>query len=103
MATAMEPYVPIEDLALHFAVSVSTVRAWVRQGYIPKECYIKVGMTYRFKVSQVEQALAKAPDPMTMPIQSLHPQHTEETKQEAEQGVSKKPQSNLDLNADDDA
>jgi hypothetical protein len=57
----MEPYVPIEDLAKHFTVSISTVRAWVRQGLIPKETYIKVGNTYRFSVSKVVEALTAAP------------------------------------------
>lgn len=33
----MEPkYVPIEDVAKHFSVSISTIRAWVRQRQIPK-------------------------------------------------------------------
>lgn len=52
-----EPYVPIEELAKHFTVSVSTVRAWVRQDLIPKHTYIKVGNTYRFCVSKVVAAL----------------------------------------------
>lgn len=56
-----EPFVPIEDLAKHFTVSVSTVRAWVRQGLIPKDTYIKVGATYRFNVSKVVSALTAAP------------------------------------------
>jgi DNA-binding transcriptional MerR regulator len=56
-----EPFVPIEDLAKHFTVSISTVRAWVRQGLIPKETYIKVGNTYRFSVSKVVEALTSAP------------------------------------------
>ena len=56
-----EPFVPIEDLAKQFTVSVSTVRAWVRQGYIPKDTYLKVGNTYRFDVSKVVQALSGAP------------------------------------------
>ena len=56
-----EPFVPIEDLAKHFTVSVSTIRAWVRQGLIPKETYIKVGNTYRFSVSSVVAALTSAP------------------------------------------
>jgi len=56
-----EPFVPIEDLAKHFTVSISTVRAWVRQGLIPKETYIKVGNTYRFNVSKVVEALTSAP------------------------------------------
>lgn len=56
-----EPFVPIEDLAKHFTVSVSTVRAWVRQDLIPKDTYIKVGNTYRFSVSKVVNALTAAP------------------------------------------
>lgn len=59
--TATEPYVPIEELAKHFTVSVSTVRAWVRQGLIPKHTYIKVGNTYRFGVTKVVEALTTAP------------------------------------------
>lgn len=58
-----EPFVPIEDLAKHFTVSVSTVRAWVRQGLIPKDTYIKVGATYRFCVSKVVEALTTVPKP----------------------------------------
>ena len=56
-----EPFVPIEDLAKHFTVSVSTIRAWVRQGLIPKDTYIKVAGTYRFSVSKVVAALTSAP------------------------------------------
>lgn len=51
------PFVPIEDLSKHFAVSVSTIRAWVRQGHIPKDTYIKVGNTYRFSIDDVSVAL----------------------------------------------
>ena len=36
-------YVPIEDVAKHFSVSISTIRAWVRQQDIPQDTYIKVG------------------------------------------------------------
>ena len=49
-----EAYVPIEDMAKHFAVSVSTARAWIRQGLVPA---LKVGSVYRFKLSEVEDAL----------------------------------------------
>ena len=56
-----EPFVPIEELAKRFTVSVSTVRAWVRQGYIPKDTYLKIGNTYRFNVSKVVLALSTAP------------------------------------------
>ena len=34
-------YVPIEDVAKHFSVSISTIRAWVRQQDIPQDTYIK--------------------------------------------------------------
>lgn len=53
------PFVPIEDLSKHFSVSVSTIRAWVRQGHIPKDTYIKVGNTYRFSIDDVSIALTK--------------------------------------------
>ena len=54
-----EPFVTIEDVAKHFSVSVSTVRAWVRQKHIPKDTYVKIGNTYRFRVGDVATALTK--------------------------------------------
>lgn len=67
-----EPLVPIEELAKHFTVSVSTVRAWVRQGLIPKETYVKLGSTYRFSISRVESALLKTPKDESAPVQELN-------------------------------
>ena len=55
-----EPFVPIEDVAKHFSVSISTVRAWVRQEHIPKDTYVKIGNTYRFRVGDVANALTTA-------------------------------------------
>ena len=49
-------FVPIEDVAKHFAVSVSTVRSWIRQDLVPA---LKLGGVYRFKISEVEEALRK--------------------------------------------
>ncbi len=49
----IEPYVPLESVADHFSVSVSTVRMWVRRDRVP---YIKVGGVYRLKLSEVEAA-----------------------------------------------
>jgi excisionase family DNA binding protein len=49
--------VPIEELAKKMTVSVSTVRAWLRKGYIPKNTYLKIGNTYRFNVPAVIAAL----------------------------------------------
>lgn len=50
-------YVTITGLAEHLAVSISTVRQWVRNGHIPEGTYIKVGTTYRFDLKAVERAL----------------------------------------------
>jgi hypothetical protein len=51
------PYVPIEELAKHFTVTVSTIRAWVRQRLIPRDTYVKIGNTYRFCIPKVVAAL----------------------------------------------
>jgi hypothetical protein len=56
------PYVPIESVAKHFAVSISTVRAWVRLGYIPKSAYLKISNTYRFSLPAIVAALTSVPD-----------------------------------------
>jgi excisionase family DNA binding protein len=61
-----EPLAPIEELAKKFSVSVSTVRAWVRHGYIPAHTYVKIGATYRFDVARVMEALM-TPKPETTP------------------------------------
>jgi hypothetical protein len=61
-----EPLVPIEDLAKKFTVSISTVRAWVREGHIPDYTYIKIGSTYRYDVAKVMDALM-LPKPETAP------------------------------------
>lgn len=58
-ANAPDKFVTIEDLANIFAVSVSTARAWVRTGAIPKHTYIKIGHTYRFNLPRVVEALTE--------------------------------------------
>jgi hypothetical protein len=45
-----EAFVPIEDIAKHFAVSVSTVRAWIRQDLVPA---LKIGGVYRKAVDVI--------------------------------------------------
>jgi excisionase family DNA binding protein len=50
-------YVPVEDVAEHLSVKVSTIRQWVNKGFIPKSTYIKVGYTYRFNIPAVVEAL----------------------------------------------
>ena len=56
------PYVPIEDLANHFSVSVSTIRGWLKRNQIPNHTFIRVGNTYRFSIEDVSVALS-APKP----------------------------------------
>jgi excisionase family DNA binding protein len=51
-------YVPIEELSKHLAVSISTVRGWVRNKHIPENTYIRVGNTYRFSIDAVVGALS---------------------------------------------
>lgn len=48
-------YVSSAELAQHFAVSVPTVRQWMRQNKIPPNLYIKVGTAYRFLLTDIEQ------------------------------------------------
>ena len=52
-----EGLVDIGTVAEHFQVSISTVRSWIRESQIPKDTYMKLGKTYRFKLSRLEQAL----------------------------------------------
>ena len=52
-----EPFVPIDEVAKHFSVSVSTIRAWLRNGQIPSDTYIKVGNTYRFRLGAITTAI----------------------------------------------
>jgi predicted site-specific integrase-resolvase len=53
------PYVPINKVADYFQVSISTVRKWVNNDYIPDDTYIKIGEVYRFRLHDVESALSK--------------------------------------------
>lgn len=54
---SQEPFVPIDVVAQHFAVSTATVRSWVKNKYIPSDTYVKLGNTYRFQLSRVTDAL----------------------------------------------
>lgn len=53
----MNRFVPIEEVAKHLSVSVSTIRSWVRKKDIPESTYIKVGPTYRFDLKKVVSSL----------------------------------------------
>ncbi len=61
-----EQFVPIEEVSKHFSVSVSTIRAWIRQQHIPKSAYLKVGNTYRFRISDVTDALKPKEESMEL-------------------------------------
>ena len=51
-------YAPIEELSKHLAVSISTVRGWIKKHDIPENTYIRVGNTYRFNIDAVVEALS---------------------------------------------
>lgn len=51
------PFAGIETIAKHFGVSHSTIRQWVRDKKIPETSYIKLGLTYRFHLPAVQDAL----------------------------------------------
>ncbi len=53
----MTQYVTLEELASHVGVKISTVRQWVKRGFIPRDTYIKAGNTYRFCLDDVVAAL----------------------------------------------
>ena len=72
-----EPYVEIEKVADHYKVSLSTIRAWIRNGQIPRDgCYIKIGKTYRFKLSEVEKSVARLNSATALGISATEPQDT---------------------------
>lgn len=54
---AEEKYLTLEQVAQHYQVSLSTIRSWVRTGVIPADKYVKVGKTFRFRISEVDAAL----------------------------------------------
>jgi len=58
MSDIESPYVNINTVVDYFQVSISTIRKWVYTGEIPASSYIKVGGIYRFRLDEVEAALA---------------------------------------------
>lgn len=57
-----QEYVSIEAVAVKFSVSISTVRSWIKKGFIPRDSYIKAGNTYRFKLDEIESSLREDKD-----------------------------------------
>lgn len=58
--TQTDTYVPIDAVAEHLQVKVSTIRQWVKRGWIPRSTYLQVGKTYRFHLQDVVAALQKS-------------------------------------------
>ena len=58
MSENESPYVGINVVVDYFQVSLSTVRKWIYSGAIPDSTYIRVSGTYRFRLPEVEAALA---------------------------------------------
>ena len=91
------PLVPIEDVAKHFTVSVSTIRAWLRQGLIPQDSYVKVSGTYRFSLPKMLEGLMSREKDDVQPVPV-----TDTSALEAEQ-AQVPVQLELDFNTDEDA
>lgn len=47
-----EPWVSLEEIAQHLAVSQDTVHRWIRNRKMPAH---KIGRVWRFKVSEVDE------------------------------------------------
>jgi hypothetical protein len=60
VSSTLEKYVPIEELAQHLSLAITTVRSWVRMGVIPKSTYLKIGNTYRFNIAEVVEKLKES-------------------------------------------
>jgi predicted site-specific integrase-resolvase len=73
--------VPIDGLAKHLHISVHTVRAWLRNGYIPAHTYLKVANTYRFDVAAVVAALKGSPNEQ---VEAVHKAVVDSTPQQLE-------------------
>lgn len=54
-------YIDIQELAGKLAVSVSTIRTWVRIGHLDHSAYFKAGNTYRFNFDAVLNCLHGQP------------------------------------------
>jgi len=52
MMNENEPWVPLEDIALHLGVSQDTVHRWIRSREMPAH---KVGRLWKFQISEVNE------------------------------------------------
>lgn len=74
----MDTFVTIEELSKQFSVSPSTIRAWIRQGMIPRDTYLKIGTTYRFNAAKIIAHFTQTSDEET-PAPETAPAPTEMT------------------------
>ena len=72
-----------------------TVRSWVSKGHIPKTCYIKLGNTYRFSISDTIAALT---DRSQEPEEIANLPFYEDTQEDELEN----PQLSFDFDEDDD-
>ena len=99
--------VPIEELATQLHLKPTTLRSWVRNGLIPKSCYIRVGNTYRFDVAKVVFALradqqleeGEAPAEYATPVAVADEMDSEEAVEENVQ-VEAEPLDGFDIDID---
>lgn len=61
-----DKYSTIEQVAAHYQVSISTVRAWIRQNMIPA---LRVGGLYRLKFSEIDAAFKQRAIDQVPPMQ----------------------------------
>jgi len=54
MPELFDQHATFEQVARHYRVSVSTVRAWTRRGLIP---FIHIGGIYRFDIADIDKVL----------------------------------------------
>jgi len=64
----MEGYSTIEQVAAHYQVSISTVRAWIRRKIVPA---IKVGGLYRLRFSELDAAFKQRTEESPAPAQTI--------------------------------
>lgn len=91
-------FVLIDDIAKHFKVSVSTIRAWVRDGHIASWAYIKIGNTYRFNLEKTIESLFPAitNEKLYVPKQDLTETSEKPVQQPAKEALE------FDFDADED-